>query len=322
MKNIMNEKWFIFLAYTVLALNFSSAHAENSPAWVLIGEQSKVAYGSIKKNAVGEVNHFKKVSGKIDKTGNVSIAIDLSSVETYIGIRNERMVKYVFGEDNLTATLTAAIDLPKIHQLDIGDTMLMDVNGTLQYSDKSVEIETVMFIAKLSKHRFVATTDEMIMLKTEALGINSRVDKLMELAKLNSITRVAPVSLRLLFDGNKSQVSSAANTDSKQALSAGNIGAGKKLYRQCQACHQVKKPVNGVGPHLVNLLNRKAGSVEDFSYSKATQESGIVWTAATLDPFLANPQKSIAGNSMPFGGISKADDRKNLIAYLESLSKP
>ncbi len=56
------------------------------------------------------------------------------------------------------------------------------------------------FVIKLSDTKLLATTNDMIMLSTEELGINSGIDKLMELAKLPGITRVSPVTLRFMFE--------------------------------------------------------------------------------------------------------------------------
>ncbi|MBL4750028.1 MAG: hypothetical protein JKX71_05505 [Amylibacter sp.] len=43
-------------------------------------------------------------------------------------------------------------------------------------------------------------TAEMIWISTEEAGIDAGVTKLMELAKLPSITRAFPVTLRLVFE--------------------------------------------------------------------------------------------------------------------------
>ncbi|WP_217352030.1 hypothetical protein [Ruegeria sp. HKCCA6837] len=64
--------------------------------WTLDSDNSHLAYGTIKKNAVGEVNSFSKLSGHVTQDGHAEITIDLSSVETNIDIRNERMIEFVF----------------------------------------------------------------------------------------------------------------------------------------------------------------------------------------------------------------------------------
>jgi cytochrome c len=79
----------------------------------------------------------------------------------------------------------------------------------------------------------------------------------------------------------------------------------------------VDKPTNRVGPHLVGLMGRKAGSVDGFSYSDAMKNSGITWDEESLANYLKDPKGAIAGNKMAFAGVKKEDDLKNLIAYLK-----
>ena len=46
------------------------------------------------------------------------------------------------------------------------------------------------------------------------------------------------------------------------------------------------------------------------------RRSGITWTAETIDAFLADPQKVVPNNRMPYAGMPDATDRADLIAYL------
>lgn len=194
MKNIIHIL-SIFCLFS-LSLSINAAHHE----WNLSTKESKISYGSIKKNTVGEVNHFKTISGNINKDGKVEVNIDLSSIETYIKIRNERMLKHVFNIASPNATLTANIDMNEIKSLAIGDTILIDTAGILSILGNDIEIDTTFFIARLSENRMAAITDEMIMLKTATLGVDAGIDILMKLAKLNDITRVSPVNLRFVFE--------------------------------------------------------------------------------------------------------------------------
>jgi len=76
-----------------------------------------------------------------------------------------------------------------------------------------------------------------------------------------------------------------------------------------------------VGPTLYGVFERKAGELSDFRYSPALRRSGITWTAQALDNFIADPQKLVPANRMPYGGMPDADDRADLIAYLQKASK-
>ena len=187
-----------------LSLAASAGHHGEKKAkhssWNLVSEQSKVAYGSIKKNSVGEVNHFTALSGQLSAAGEVKVTIDLNSVETHIGIRNQRMVKHVFGGDTGKAVLSTTIKPAFLDSLLPGEPKSIGVAGKLNYLGTVIDINTTMLVVKLSNSRIMAVTDEMIMVKTADLGVEPAIDKLMELAALSGITRVVPVTVRLVFD--------------------------------------------------------------------------------------------------------------------------
>lgn len=104
---------------------------------------------------------------------------------------------------------------------------------------------------------------------------------------------------------------------SAPVLAAGDAAAGEKVYRKCRACHVVDKEQNRVGPHLVGIFGRTAGTVEGFRYSKAMVESGIVWDEVTIAAYLQDPKGYIKGNRMAFAGLRKEVDVVNIIAYMK-----
>jgi cytochrome c len=105
----------------------------------------------------------------------------------------------------------------------------------------------------------------------------------------------------------------------------GHIKKGEKVFRKCKACHMVgPKAKKRVGPVLNDVLDRKAGTVEGFKYSKAMiakGEEGLVWTEENIDKYLTQPKKFIPKNKMAFPGLKKAEDRANVIAYLKQFTK-
>lgn len=292
--------------------------------WTLSGEESKVAFGSIKKDTVGEVHHFKGLSGTVDDEGKVSVVIDVASVETWIDIRNERMQKMVF-DAAPKAMLSAQVDATALEKLKAGDTTTADVEGTLTLNGKEIAIETSLFIARLGEDKMLAATDEMIMLQAKEAGIDEGITKLMEVAKLPGITRVSPVTLRLVFNrtgaAKTASSSSAVATKVAAAAVSGDPAAGKKVFRKCKACHVVDSDKNKVGPSLQGVMGRKIASVDGFKYSKAFQGSDITWTPETLGKFLAKPKAYIKGTKMAFAGLRKEADVENVIAYLQSEAK-
>lgn len=97
-----------------------------------------------------------------------------------------------------------------------------------------------------------------------------------------------------------------------------NADAGADTFdRDCSDCHSVSpKQTNRKGPTLFNVFGRRAGTVNGFDYSARMRASGIVWTASTLNAYLANPQATVPGGKMK-KGVPQPSDRANLIAFLE-----
>ncbi|MFY9314569.1 MAG: cytochrome c family protein [Burkholderiales bacterium] len=106
------------------------------------------------------------------------------------------------------------------------------------------------------------------------------------------------------------------------ALAAGDAKRGAQLFRQCLACHSVQPGEHLTGPSLADVTGRRAGSAQGFRrYSDALKQSGAVWDEATLDKWLADPEKLIPGNNMTFPGVRDAKARQDLIAYLKTAAE-
>ena len=100
---------------------------------------------------------------------------------------------------------------------------------------------------------------------------------------------------------------------------AGDVKAGEKVFKKCKACHYADREKHKTGPHLVNIMGRAAGGLEDYKkYSKAMKASGIVWDDTTLADYLRAPKKYVKGTKMAFAGLKKDADIENVIAYLKA----
>ena len=109
---------------------------------------------------------------------------------------------------------------------------------------------------------------------------------------------------------------------SAPSASAADVENGRKLFRQCEACHAVDAGgKNKIGPNLHGVIGRKAGLVDGYSYSKAMAASGIVWDDANLGEYLERPAAFLKGNKMAFAGMRKDTDRADVIAYIKDASK-
>jgi cytochrome c len=105
------------------------------------------------------------------------------------------------------------------------------------------------------------------------------------------------------------------------ARADGDPARGEARFQECAACHRLEAGANEVGPSLHGIFTRKAGELADFRYSPAMRRSGIVWTAQTIEQYIADPQALIPANRMPYAGMASAADRADLIAYLAKATK-
>lgn len=105
------------------------------------------------------------------------------------------------------------------------------------------------------------------------------------------------------------------------ALAEGDAAKGKEAFAKCAICHNFQ--TNGVGPELKGIVGRKAASAPDYAYSagmKKLGDDGFVWTPENIDKWIANPKAMLPDSPMAqlFPGVPDADERANIIAYLQT----
>ncbi len=110
----------------------------------------------------------------------------------------------------------------------------------------------------------------------------------------------------------------ASGTGLAFAATDSEVSAGERLYVQCTGCHA--PDYHRTGPMHCGLLGRKAGSVAGFTFTAAMKASNLVWNPDTLDRFLRAPTAAVPGTSMGFAGIASGTERRQLIAFLATLT--
>lgn len=105
-----------------------------------------------------------------------------------------------------------------------------------------------------------------------------------------------------------------------ELLQTASIEKGMKTAKKCVSCHSFEPGgANKIGPALWGVVDRSVGGVAGFTYSEALGSHGGNWDYEALNGFLENPKKYAVGTNMAFAGLRKANDRANIIAYLDSL---
>lgn len=104
-------------------------------------------------------------------------------------------------------------------------------------------------------------------------------------------------------------------------LAGADAAKGGKVFGKCKACHTSEKGgKNKVGPNLWDIVGRAKAGADGFAYSDALKGKGGEWSFADLDAFLAKPKAYLPGTKMSFAGVSKPDQRADLLAFLRALS--
>lgn len=111
------------------------------------------------------------------------------------------------------------------------------------------------------------------------------------------------------------------------ALAEGDAVAGKKVFNKCVACHDATSEKDKLGPHLLGVFGRTAGTTPSYlaRYSQAMKDAGaagLVWDDTSLAEYLRSPKQKIPGNKMAYMGLKDDAEIANVIAYLKADPKP
>lgn len=99
---------------------------------------------------------------------------------------------------------------------------------------------------------------------------------------------------------------------------AADLDNGRRAFARCRSCHTITPGgPNLSGPNLYGVFDRKAGGLDAYPYSHALRNAGFDWDAQQLDQWLQNPRQFLPGNKMTFAGLSKPEDRRDVIAFLK-----
>ena len=123
-------------------------------------------------------------------------------------------------------------------------------------------------------------------------------------------------------EGEAGGGAAAADKPIEFYLASADAAKGEAQFKKCASCHTINKGgAAGIGPNLYGIVGASHAHSGGFGYSDAMKTvSGKKWDWKALSEWIANPKKAIPGNKMSFAGISKPEDRANLIAFLNSKS--
>lgn len=158
---------------------------------------SKVGYVSIKNNVIAEHNYFSGVTGSLNKKGQLKVSIDLSTVETQVDIRNQRMRDLFFEVMQYPeAVVTAQLDMQELAQVESGAPLELVKPFTLSLHGVESTAEAHLRIVSVGGRAWVSTV-RPILISAADFGLEGGVAALRKIAGLEAIAAVVPVSVNL-----------------------------------------------------------------------------------------------------------------------------
>jgi cytochrome c len=122
-------------------------------------------------------------------------------------------------------------------------------------------------------------------------------------------------------EGDKGVAAKEPEQPIEVLLAKASVEKGQATAKQCQACHTFEKGgPNRVGPNLWGIVDRPRATEAGFNYSTPMKAKGGKWTFDELNKFLANPRGVVPGTAMTFAGLSRDQQRADVIDFLHTLA--
>jgi cytochrome c len=128
------------------------------------------------------------------------------------------------------------------------------------------------------------------------------------------------IAVKEAGEGEKAGAQKEPEQPIETLLAKASVEKGQATAKQCQACHTFEKGgPNRVGPNLWNIVGSPRGEGRGgFNFSAAMKTKGGNWTFDELNKFLTNPRGYIPGTAMTFAGLSRPEQRADVIDFLRT----
>lgn len=181
--------------------NEVSVEAENVGPWSLNRDESGMTFITTKNNSVSEIGTFTAIDGRIDETGAAEFTIVVDSINTNNDIRDPRMRQYLFATDKHPyINVTANIDLGQFADMQLGDRQTHLLAYTLGISGAGNANESYVMVTRLGPNKILVENKAPVIIDAADFGLKPGVEKLRELANLQSIAPTVPVTFSLVFE--------------------------------------------------------------------------------------------------------------------------
>lgn len=183
----------------LLAPLFLLATAAVQAGWQL-EQPSELTFMSFKNTHLAEIHRFNRMQGNIAEDGEATLSIDLTSVDTAIPIRDTRMQEMLFETSRFaSATLTAKVNTKVLQQAAAGAIQTYDLTGKLNLHGLEADVSVPVLIVPAADGRLVVSSLKPVLVQADQFELTAGIQKLRDIAKLERISEVVPVSFTLIF---------------------------------------------------------------------------------------------------------------------------
>lgn len=166
-------------------------------------QPSSIHFLTNKNTHITEVHSFKKFDSNIADSGYVTLNIDLTSVDTRIAIRDERMQEHLFESKRFSqAKFEAEIPVTVLAQVSAGNTAEFDLTGTVSLHGEQAKANCKVIISPNKDKTVTVTSITPMVIDAESFNLVAGINKLKEIAGLKSITRAVPLTFSLTYKEN------------------------------------------------------------------------------------------------------------------------
>ncbi|MFW5823652.1 MAG: DUF1592 domain-containing protein [Marinobacter sp.] len=168
--------------------------------WSLNGAESDLSFVTVKNTDVAETQTFENLEAFVDTSGQATLAIDLNTVDTNIGVRDQRMRDHLFASELLpTLYFTTQVEMNAVTALEPGESTMMTLDGRLSMNGIREDTTADVLVIRTTDNRVAVRTARPVMVEAGEFELIGGIEALRNLAGLSTIGRTVPVYFNLSF---------------------------------------------------------------------------------------------------------------------------
>jgi hypothetical protein len=152
----------------------------------------------VKNDLIAENHSFTAITGTVEDSGDVNIAIALSSVETLIPIRNERIRSMLFEvAEYPDVTVTANLNIDEFTLLGLGESKMETIPLSVNLHGMDLSKNVLVKVTRSSNNNYEVTSLGPIVIHASQFALSDGLESLRKIAGLQSIDLTVPVTFAL-----------------------------------------------------------------------------------------------------------------------------